>query len=277
MKEVIDSFGEEWTLFDQEIYLPKSERKNQFLRYFNTDHFQELKKIKNLRVIDIGAGSGRWSREIFNHLDIGEITLIEPSKAFKSLVKIFKQQKNVELINKPIENLTNNFPELKSNFDLAYCFGVLHHTNSIQNNFNQLCNLVRPGGYIFCYLYYDFENRSKFYKFFYFLTILPRFIISRLPSKLKNFFSDLIAVFVYLPLVQIAKKFPNNSNMLLHGYIDRSFFSIRTDSRDRFGTKVEKRISKKEIRRICKKNGLKDIKFSDTYPYWVFSAIKNKF
>ena len=106
------------------------------------------------------------------------------------------------------------------------------------------------------------------------MTILPRKIISRLPNNLKNLICDLIAVFIYLPLVNFAKIFPQNKNMPLHGYIDRSFFSIRTDSRDRFGTKVEKRISKEKIEKLCKYNNLDEIYFSETHPYWVFSARK---
>ena len=42
---------------------------------------------------------------------------------------------------------------------------------------------------------------------------------------------------------------------------------MRTDALDRFGTKLEKRFSKKEIISMMEKSGLKDIKFSDQPPY----------
>ena len=144
----------------------------------------------------------------------------------------------------------------------------------LAEGFNELCKLVRPGGYVFCYLYYKLDNRSYLYKIIYKLTILPRLFISRFPSFLKNIICDLIAIFIYFPIIKFAKCFPENKQLPLHGYIDRSFFSMRTDARDRFGTKIEKRISKKEIGDLCKMHNLIELSFSKEHPYWVFSARK---
>ena len=44
---------------------------------------------------------------------------------------------------------------------------------------------------------------------------------------------------------------------------------MRTDSLDRFGTKLEKRFSKKEITELLNKTGFKDVEFSNKMPYWV--------
>tara|TARA_Y100000991_G_scaffold190536_1_gene156991 strand:- start:24 stop:854 length:831 start_codon:yes stop_codon:yes gene_type:complete len=275
MKSVINSFGDEWIRFDQDKFLSNSERKSQFLRYFNTPHFEKLKSFESIKAIDVGAGSGRWSKEIFNHLRISRLTLIEPSESFMQLKNIFYKNNKVKLIRSSIDNLLDDYPYLKGSFNLVYCFGVLHHTNSIEENFSKICNLVEPNGIIFCYLYYNLDNRNFIYKALFLLTIIPRTIISRLPNKLKNIICDFIAIFVYLPFIKLAKIFPKNNNMPLHGYIDRSFFSIRTDSRDRFGTKIERRISKKKIMELCKKNSLKEIYFSEKYPFWVFSAMKH--
>ena len=276
MKSVIHSFGDEWIRFDQDKYLSSSERKSQFLRYFNTPHFDNLKSLKSIKAIDIGAGSGRWSKEIFNHLKISQLTLVEPSESFNQLKKVFKKNNKVNYIKTSVNNLLLEYPYLSKSFNLVYCFGVLHHTDSIEENFSKICNLLESNGIIFCYLYYDLENRNNLYRFIFNLTILPRLVISRLPSSLKNIVCDLIAVFIYLPVIKFAKFFPKNINMPLHGYIDRSFFSIRTDARDRFGTKIEKRISKKKIKRMCEYNNLEEIHFSEKHPYWVFSAKKVK-
>ena len=43
---------------------------------------------------------------------------------------------------------------------------------------------------------------------------------------------------------------------------------MRNDSLDRFGTKYEKRYSKKEIIKLFKKSGFKKIKISTNRPYW---------
>ena len=49
-----------------------------------------------------------------------------------------------------------------------------------------------------------------------------------------------------------------------------------TDSLDRFGTKLEKRFTKKEIEQMLLKAGFVDVKFSETAPYWVALAWKRK-
>ena len=49
---------------------------------------------------------------------------------------------------------------------------------------------------------------------------------------------------------------------------------MRTDSRDRFGTILEKRFSKSEIREMMENADLVDIKFSANEPFWCAVGIK---
>ena len=49
---------------------------------------------------------------------------------------------------------------------------------------------------------------------------------------------------------------------------------MRTDSRDRFGTPLEKRFTKKEITKMMRESGLINIKFSKYTPYWVCIGYK---
>jgi hypothetical protein len=50
---------------------------------------------------------------------------------------------------------------------------------------------------------------------------------------------------------------------------------MRTDALDRFGTKLEKRYTKHEIRELMSESGLGDIKFSENEPYWVAVGYKS--
>ena len=61
----------------------------------------------------------------------------------------------------------------------------------------------------------------------------------------------------------------NTSNMPLDYYKNESLYTMRTDSLDRFGTKLENRFSKIQIKNLLFLSGFKDIKFSDKMPYWV--------
>ena len=49
---------------------------------------------------------------------------------------------------------------------------------------------------------------------------------------------------------------------------------MRTDARDRFGTPLERRFSKKEIIKMMKKTGLEKIKFNSLPPYWTAISFK---
>jgi len=51
-------------------------------------------------------------------------------------------------------------------------------------------------------------------------------------------------------------------------YRSRSYYTMRTDALDRFGTKLEKRFTAAQIRKMMEDSGLERIVFSDTAPYW---------
>jgi SAM-dependent methyltransferase len=55
-----------------------------------------------------------------------------------------------------IEVLRRNLLEpldVGSDFDLVWCFGVLHHTGDTYRGFQNVARAVRPGGYLFLMLY----------------------------------------------------------------------------------------------------------------------------
>ena len=65
----------------------------------------------------------------------------------------------------------------------------------------------------------------------------------------------------------------NVKNFPLSAYRHNSFYTMRTDSLDRFGTKLERRFSKVEIIKMMQIAGLEDIKFSNQTPYWCATGI----
>tara|TARA_A100001388_G_C28322023_1_gene290355 strand:- start:131 stop:466 length:336 start_codon:yes stop_codon:yes gene_type:complete len=110
------------------------------------------------------------------------------------------------------------------------------------------------------------------------MTDILRKLISRLPFPLKLIISRVIALLIYFPLARISLLIEkigfDVSNLPLSSYRSKSFYTMLTDSLDRFGTKLEKRFSKKQIHEMMTKCGLKSIKFSDTDPYWVCVGYK---
>jgi len=49
---------------------------------------------------------------------------------------------------------------------------------------------------------------------------------------------------------------------------------MRTDARDRFGTPLEQRFTRKQIESMMQSAGLIDIKFSESAPYWCVVGLK---
>jgi hypothetical protein len=54
----------------------------------------------------------------------------------------------------------------------------------------------------------------------------------------------------------------------LSAYRRRTFYTMRTDALDRFGTRLEHRFTAHEIRTMMEKAGLKQVVFNESAPYW---------
>jgi hypothetical protein len=93
-----------------------------------------------------------------------------------------------------------------------------------------------------------------------------------MPSK--AVICDILAVVVYMPFILLVRfvillGFKKTAlKMPLGAYYNKSFFIIRNDSLDKFGTKLEHRYSKEEIETMMAKAGLKNVIVSDGMPYY---------
>ena len=56
--------------------------------------------------------------------------------------------------------------------------------------------------------------------------------------------------------------------MPLHYYIGKSFDGIREDAYDKLLTRIEQRVSRKQIEEL--KNNFSSVRISDGLPYWHF-------
>jgi len=50
---------------------------------------------------------------------------------------------------------------------------------------------------------------------------------------------------------------------------------MQTDALDRFGTKLERRFTKKQIRTMMEDAGLANVEFSNNEPFWCAVGIKS--
>ena len=57
-------------------------------------------------------------------------------------------------------------------------------------------------------------------------------------------------------------------------YRHHSFYTLRTDARDRFGTPLEQRFTRAEIGKMMRQAGLVEIRFSEAAPYWCVVGLR---
>lgn len=267
--KVVQDFGEEWSHFDYS----KNDKENLFLfkKYF--DIFPKKISTKKFTCLDVGCGTGRFSKILAPK--VKHLTLLDPSKkALLVAKKNLKKFKNISFFNTSVSSM--NFK--KKSFDFVYSLGVLHHIPDLDLALRDINKILKKNGLLLIYLYYRFDNKPFHYKIIWKISELLRYIISNLPFFLKKNICFLITVTIYLPLAifcKILKKFKIKiENIPLNQYHDKSFYVMLTDTVDRFGTKYEKRYTRKEIREKLIKNGFEKVKFSKNEPYWHAIAFK---
>ena len=267
--KTIQSFGDEWTRFNQKN-IENSELKKIFNSYFKIFPWHKIKKTSE--GFDAGCGSGRWAKFVAPRVKV--LNCIEPSKAITVAKKNLSNFNNINFINSTIQDL-----KIKSDSqDFGYVLGVLHHISDTELALKSCVRILKKGSPLLIYMYYNFENRPLWFKFLWQISNIFRKLICVLPKKIKFLICDIIAVLIYYPLSKIyiileRINFPLK-NFPLASYRDKSFYTMRTDSRDRFGTPIEKRFSKKQIYNLMKKSGLEKIKFKNGNPFWLSIGYK---
>lgn len=266
--KVVSGFGKEWEDFDNEV-LKDSESKEMFQDYMAIFPWQSLPE--NPIGFDAGCGSGRWAKHVVPK--VGVLHCLDASpEAIGVARRVLSEYENVIFHTESIDEFCID----EKSCDFGYSLGVLHHIPDTQSALNACVAKLKPGAPFLAYLYYDLGHSSLHLRIIFNAVSLGRKIISRLPYKFKKFVTDLIALFIYLPLARFAKiaellgvkvsRFP------LFQYRDRSFYVMRNDSLDRFGTSLEKRFSKEQIYSLFENAGLRDTYISPDPPWWVVLA-----
>ena len=98
-------------------------------------------KDKTAKIIDVGCGTGLVGEELkakdfiyFDGLDISKDMLsIAKSRGYRNLF---------------LGSLNKQLPVLDDAYDAAMCIGVFTHGHVSSDGFNELCRIVKPGGYV---------------------------------------------------------------------------------------------------------------------------------
>jgi SAM-dependent methyltransferase len=263
-QKTVDSFGDEWQAFhgfdEKEIQKLGDE-------YFDIITPQMLNKTST--VLEVGCGSGRFLKYLSDKA--GYIVGVDPSHAVHAADNLLGKQDNVMLA----KASANDLPFDNESFDFVYSIGVLHHIPDTQKAMQACVDKVKKGGHFFTYLYYNLDNRGFVFRSVFNLSTLLRRAVSKLPSGPKKAVCNFLAITLYMPFVGTIRLLKSagvkesvRSKIPLFGYENKSFYIIRNDALDRFGTPLEQRFTKKQIHEMMEQCGLEQIVFSNNIPYW---------
>lgn len=262
--DTVDSFGDEWAEFNS---FTENEIKITGDQYFDIVD-SKLINEKTI-VLDVGCGSGRWSKYLADK--VGFIEAVDPSKAVYSASSFLANYNNIRITQASADNL----PFEDNSFDFVFSLGVLHHIPNTQKALEDITRKAKKGAAVLIYLYYSLDDKPYWFRMIFKVSNVLRLLICKLPSKIKKVVCSIIAILVYMPFVFLARLvkglLPNSKlyrSIPLSYYSDKSFYIINNDALDRFGTPLEQRFTKMEITTMMQLSGLEKIIFSDNMPYW---------
>ena len=273
-QKTVDGFGDEWERFDQS-QLSEDEHQDLFNRYFSV--FPWGKLPENPTGFDMGCGSGRWAKLLAPR--VGTLHCIDPSSALDVARRNLADEPNCNFHAKGVAE--DILPHGSQDFGVS--LGVLHHVPDTAAGIKACVNMLKPGAPFLLYLYYALDNRPFWFRSIWAASNVFRRIISKLPHKLRYGVSQVIAVCAYWPLARLVYLFESwdasksfVDTFPLSTYRALSFYTMRTDALDRFGTRLEQRFTKKQIRTMMQDAGLAEISFSEENPHWVAVGYREK-
>jgi SAM-dependent methyltransferase len=156
--------------------------------------------FRGKRVLDAGCGQGRWTYGLAK-LDVGHLLSVDVSPAALDRTSTVAREfgDRVEVLRK---NLLEDL-ELAADFDLVWCFGVLHHTGDTYRGFQNVARRVKPGGFLFLMIYAEpLADKPHAYRYYHEMFDMR--------SRLRN-----------LPFEEkVARLEQKYGKELLHGYFD---------------------------------------------------------
>jgi SAM-dependent methyltransferase len=262
--DTVADFGHEWRRFDQSVMQPE-EQARLFWEYFGIFPWDRLPA--SAVGFDAGCGSGRWAALVARR--VGELHCIDASAAALDVARRnLGGDRNVIFHEAPISAM----PLADASMDFGYSLGVLHHLPDPAAGLAECVRKLKTGAPMLIYIYYALDNRPAWFRMLWRASDYFRHVVSKMPFRVKAAIADLSAVSIYWPLArsaQLAKwRGFDISKWPLGAYSERSFYTMRTDALDRFSTRLEHRMTRTQIKAMMEVASLRDIRFSESLPYW---------
>lgn len=192
VQNTVDGFGYEWETFNDQIQDGHmSDRQNffDFIHPFTDDFF------KGKLVLDAGCGMGRFLR-LGAEFGSREIIGMDLSSAVEAAYRNTRHLPNAHVVQGDILE-----PPFRPGFDYIFSIGVLQFLSSPQGGFQQLTELLTPGGQISIWVYSKEGNEAVMR----ILTPIREHFTSRLPKPVLYAISYILGTIQFLILRGIYK------------------------------------------------------------------------
>jgi ubiquinone/menaquinone biosynthesis C-methylase UbiE len=260
----IEGFGAEWSKFNF-AHHSADELNAVFAQYFSVFPWHELPP--NAAGFDAGCGSGRWAARVAPR--VGTLHCVDASE---QALQVARENLRGAAQCKFHHATVDAMPFPDGSMDFGYSLGVLHHIPDTAAALSACVAKLKPGAPFMLYLYYALDGRSQLYRAIWRASDLARQRIAALPLKRRLAVTEVLAATVYWPLARGAKLLEalgvDATHVPLHYYRDKSFYVMRNDALDRFGTQLEQRYTREQIGTMMRDAGLERIEFRDGPPYW---------
>lgn len=268
----VAGFGEEWSRFDQSG-ATDHELSRTFEKYFSVFPWAALPS--EAHGIDVGCGTGRWARLAARR--VSRLTCVDASEEALAVARTnLAASANVTLKAADVGRL----PFDDDSFDFGYSLGVLHHVPDTLAGLKECVRTLKPGAPFLVYLYYALDNRPGWFRLVWRASDAARKVVSRLPSRARFAVADVAAATLYWPLARAAwlgERIGLDVRAVpLSAYRNHSFYIMRNDALDRFGTALEQRFTRDQIGEMMAAAGLTDVVFREADPYWCAVGYKRR-
>ena len=263
-RATVRDFGREWQRFDQ-TGTSQEELLRTFNEYFAIFPWDSMPR--DAAGFDAGCGSGRWAALIAPR--VRHLHCIDASADALNVARVnLAGFSNVTFHEAPLGAM----PLADGSMDFGYSLGVLHHLPDPAAGLAACVTKLKSGAPLLIYVYYAFDNRPAWFRLLWRGSDVLRRSIAKAPFRLKSAIAELFAAAVYWPLARAARLFErlgcDVADWPLSAYRWHSYYSMRTDALDRFGTRLEHRMTKAQIQSMMEQAGLRDIHFSNGLPFW---------
>jgi ubiquinone/menaquinone biosynthesis C-methylase UbiE len=269
-RATVEDFGREWAAFGEGAS-SEDELRREFESYFRIFPWDALPS--DAQGVDVGCGSGRWARFVAPRVRL--LHCADPSvQALAVAARNLRDQRNVQMHRAS----ANDLPLLDGSLDFAYSIGVLHAIPDPQSALVACARKLKRGAPCLVYTYYAVvETRPWWFRGIWRVAEAARRIVSRFPFRLKLWLTTAMAAVIYWPLGRLSRLLEklgvDVSNIPLSAYRLRSFYFMRTDALDRFGTRRERRFTRSELQEMMEQAGLERVKIEGP-PYWLALGFK---